>query len=126
MGQASFSHGPEGVLRGITRWEIRERARGARQAIIASACSCMQNAGTFGTAADSGDASASDSPFLDLHHFVREYAHSLGALGHDAAGIAEQAVQAVGEACGDGEPDASVIDAVRLWCAEANCSARTG
>ena len=127
MSQAGFPNGPEGVLRGIARWEIRDRAQAARRSIIVTARACGGDATP--TAIQSSGLAASvcaHPPLEDLQRVVCEYAYILGALGHDAVGVAEQALHAVREAYHGTEPDAAVTDAVRRWCTDALPGSRAG
>ena len=127
MAQAGFPNGPEGVLRGIARWEIRDRAQAARRSIIVTARACNGDAAPAAVRNGLLAASAcAHTPLEELQRFVCEYAYILGALGHDAVGVAEQALHALREAYHGNEPDAAVTDAVRRWCSDALPGSRAG
>jgi hypothetical protein len=125
MDRPSFFNGPEGVLRGIARWEIRQRSRSLRESIISAARAYRAALPTPPLAA-TGDAqpAAADAVVVDLQRLVGEYANILGPLGHDVHGVVELTMDAVCEAYNETQPDAALSAAVRRWCANALVAAR--
>jgi hypothetical protein len=119
MDRPSFN-GPEGVLRGIARWEIRQRSRSLRESII-SAADAYRAASPPPPLADTVDAepAAAEAVVVDLQRLVGEYASILGALGHDVQGVIELTMDAVREAYTETQPDAALSAAVRRWCTNA-------
>lgn len=127
MGHAAFSNGPEGVLRGITRWEIRDRAQTVRRSIVTASNACRHQGSSDATAdGDRAEVRASDDVVLQLQRSVSEYAYILGALGYDAISTEEQVAQAVHDGYGVEAPGATMLTAVRQWCAQARSAARAG
>ncbi|HEY5061059.1 MAG TPA: hypothetical protein VII52_05955 [Gemmatimonadaceae bacterium] len=120
MDRPSFFNGPEGVLRGIARWEIRQRSRSLRESII-SAAHAYRAALPPPPLADAADAepAAAEAIGVDLRRLVGEYATILGALGHDVEGVTELTMDAVREAYTHTQPDAALSAAVRRWCTSA-------
>lgn len=120
MDRPSLFNGPEGVLRGIARWEIRQRSRSLRQS-IASAARAYRTAAPSAPLADTVAAEpASVEPIgIDLQRLVGEYADILGALGHDLQGVIELTMDAIGEAYSGTQPDAALSSDVRRWCTTA-------
>jgi 6-phosphofructokinase len=126
MGRSSFTDGNAGRVRGIERWEIRDRAHGARQSIVTAARGCMTKMASGALPADAfaHELYASHEACREMQRFVSEYAHILGALGHEGRSATELAVQAVRDAVGQDEPPAGLIAAVREWSLEAFPSSR--
>jgi hypothetical protein len=120
MDRASFFNGPEGVLRGIARWEIRQRSRSLRESII-SAAHAYRAALPPPPLADTAGAepAAAKAVVADLQRLVGEYASILGALGHDVRGVIELTMDAVREAYTETQPDAALSADVRRWCTNA-------
>ena len=121
MGQASFSDGLMGTVRGIARWEIRDRGHAARQAILSTTRDCMMRFSLSAVPADAGAPGlcASDEVCGHMQRVVGEYAYILRALGHEPCGAADLIVQAVRDAAGPDEPPPGMLAAVRAWSLEA-------
>ena len=126
MGHAAFSNGPEGVLRGITRWEIRDRAQTVRRSIVTAANASRHQGSSDATAdRDPAEFRPLDDIVLQLQRSVSEYAYILAALGHDAISTEEQVAQAVRDGYGTDAPSTALLTAVRRWCAESRSTARS-
>ncbi len=114
-----------GMVRGMARWEIRDRAQLARRAIVAAAADCreqltpasglssrlsLSHERNTPAAAESRGDNALDS----LRWAVEEYVHILAALGHDGTSAGELAEHAAREGVGEPVPD-QLLAAMRLW-----------
>ncbi|MDB4874989.1 MAG: hypothetical protein JWM41_1435 [Gemmatimonadetes bacterium] len=127
MGQASFSNERPGSderpgrVRGIERWEIRDRAQTARQSILTAAEKCIAAlaAGALPAGAFAPERYAAHEPCREMQRLVSEYAHILSALGHESRSATELAVQTVRDAAGPEEPPAELLAAVREWSLDA-------
>jgi hypothetical protein len=126
MGRTSYTDGSAERVRGIERWEIRDRAQGARQSIVTAARGCMTKLASGALPADAfaHERYATHEACREMQRFVSEYAHILGALGHEARSATELAVQAVRDAAGHDDPPAGLLAAVREWSLEAFPSSR--
>jgi hypothetical protein len=120
MGQ-TFSNEQTGQVKGIERWEIRDRAQGARHSILAATRDCLAGVAgdTFPADAFSNDLCTAQLPCREIRRVVTEYAHILGALGHGSGSATELALQAVCEGAGQEDPPTALLDAVRAWSREA-------
>jgi len=118
MDRVSFFNGPEGVLRGIARWEIRHRARSVRQSIISAAHAYMAASAPLADALEVEPASM-EALVVELQWLVGEYASILGALGHDAQGAVELTMDVLLDAYAGAQPDATLSAAVRRRCSNA-------
>jgi hypothetical protein len=120
MDRPSFFNGPEGVLRGIARWEIRQRSRSLRESIISAAHAYRATLPPPPLAATvDAQPAAAEAVVVDLQRLVGEYANILGALGHDVQGVIELTMDAVREAYDEAQLDPALAAAVRRWCTNA-------
>ena len=120
MDRPLFFNGPEGVLRGIARWEIRHRSRSLRQSIVSAAQAYRAAVSSAPLAAIlEAEPAPVEAIVVDLQRLVAEYASILGALGHDVQGVSELTMDAVREAYTETQPDAALSTAVRRGCTTA-------
>lgn len=101
-----------GTVRGIARWEIRDRAQRARLSIVTATHECLSQ-WAAGERVNGAAPLPDDAGARTLRGAVEEYAHILAALGHDARSVAELAQQALREAGADVPP--ALVAAVVAW-----------